>query len=187
MAEKRAVRVSKFLALVLRHDPGSIGLELDPSGWADIDQLLAANGAHGLSITREELEEVARENPKQRFTIDASENRIRANQGHSLEVDLGLAPVPPPEVLYHGTAWRVLSAILAEGLQPMGRQHVHLSGDAATAVNVARRHGTPIVLAVESQRMHQAGHEFFLSANGVWLTDHVPSAFVRALDLDGRG
>jgi putative RNA 2'-phosphotransferase len=98
-----------------------------------------------------------------------------------------LAPVPPPEVLYHGTAWGVVSTILAEGLQPMGRQHVHLSVDSATAVNVARRHGTPIVLVVESQRMHQAGHEFFLSANGVWLTDHVPSTFVRALDLDGRG
>jgi putative RNA 2'-phosphotransferase len=184
---KRSVRVSKFLALVLRHDPGRIGIELDPSGWAGIEELLAAGDAHGLPITRDELEAVVRENPKQRFTIDALGDRIRANQGHSMDVDLGLAPVPPPEVLYHGTAWGTLRAILAEGLRSMGRQHVHLSGDAATAVNVARRHGTPIVLVVESRRMHQAGHEFFLSANGVWLTDHVPSAFVRALDLDGRG
>ena len=115
MSDNRRVRVSKFLALVLRHDPGRIGLELDASGWAGIDELLTASDAYGLPITREELQDVVERNPKQRFVIDAATNRIRANQGHSIEVDLGLVPVLPPTVLYHGTARKTLPGILADG------------------------------------------------------------------------
>jgi putative RNA 2'-phosphotransferase len=183
--DRRSVRVSKFLALVLRHDPGRIGIELDPSGWAGIDELLAASGASGFPITREELEEVVAHNPKRRFAIDPAGNRIRANQGHSIEVDLGLVPTQPPEVLYHGTARRNLPAIVNDGLRPMRRRHVHLCADEATAVNVGRRHGRPAVLIVDARRMHREGRVFFLSANGVWLTDHVPPGYLRVLEHDG--
>ena len=175
------MRVSKFLALVLRHDPGRIGIELNPSGWAGIDELLVACDAHGFPVTREELEEVVANNPKQRFVIDPTGNRIRANQGHSIDVDLDLMPVRPPAVLYHGTAGGNLPAIMAEGLRSMRRQHVHLCGDETTASNVGRRHGSPVVLVVDAERMHREGHNFFVSANGVWLTDDVPPRYLRLL------
>jgi putative RNA 2'-phosphotransferase len=175
----RAVRISKFLALVLRHDPARIGLTVDAEGWVDVDEVLAAARRHGLAISRPELDAVVRNNPKQRFTLDPVGNRIRANQGHSIDVDLGLTAVEPPPVLYHGTSRTVLERILEEGLRPMGRHHVHLSGDAATALVVGRRrHGPAVVLTVDSRRMHAAGHRFYRSVNGVWLTDHVPPGFL---------
>lgn len=178
----RAVRISRFLALVLRHDPARIGLTLDAEGWADVDALLAAAAGHGLSVSRDELEEVVRGNPKQRFTLDAARSRIRANQGHSLDVDLGLRPVEPPPVLYHGTSRAVLPTILAEGLQPMGRRHVHLCADADTAVVVGRRHGPPVVVVIDSAGMQAAGQRFYRSVNGVWLTDHVPARYLSPLE-----
>ena len=174
----RAVRVSKFLALVLRHDPARIRLKLDAGGWADVDALLAAAAESGLAIGRDELEAVVRHNPKQRFVLDAAGKRIRANQGHTLDVDLGLPAVVPPAVLFHGTSRRSLPAILADGLRPMGRRHVHLSADVDTALTVGRRHGPPVVLAVDAAAMAAAGHKFWRSANGVWLTDLVPSRFL---------
>jgi len=177
--DRRRVRISKFLALVLRHDPGRIGLTLDPEGWADVDELLAAVGEAGLPISRAEVEEVVRSNPKQRFTLDPAANRIRANQGHSLNVDLGLRPIEPPANLYHGTSRAALAAVLAEGLRPMARRQVHLSGDLATALAVGRRHGRPVALVIESRRMHLDGYRFYRSVNGVWLTDHVPPAYLR--------
>jgi len=151
------VRISKFLALVLRHDPGRIGLTLDSEGWADVDEMLAAAERAGLPISRFELEEVVRTNPKQRFILDPAANRIRANQGHSIDVDLGLTPLDPPDVLFHGTRRDQVEVILAEGLRPMGRRHVHLSVDRETAVAVGRRHGRPAVLVVDSARMHLGG------------------------------
>lgn len=172
------MRTSKFLALVLRHDPGRIGVTLDSQGWVDVDELLRAAGAAGLPITRRELDEVVRTNPKQRFTLDPATNRIRANQGHSVNVDLGLSPTEPPATLFHGTSAAVLDAILAEGLRPMGRRHVHLSADRDTAVAVGGRHGPAVVLTVESGRMSADGHHFFRSANGVWLTEHVPPSYL---------
>ena len=180
----RSVRVSKFLSLVLRHDPGRIGLELDAEGWAPIDSLLAASAEHGMPISLEELEEVVAQNPKQRFAIDDSTGRIRANQGHSIDIDLGLVPAQPPDELYHGTARRTLPAILAEGLRPMTRQYVHLSIDESTAFEVGRRHGAPVVLAVDSQRMASEGHVFLVSQNGVWLTKAVPPTAIRLLGQD---
>ena len=174
------VRVSRFLSLVLRHDPGRIGLELDPHGWVGVDDLLAATAAAGLPITADELREVVATSPKQRFALDPSGRRIRANQGHSVSVDLGLPPVPPPPVLYHGTSTRSLDRIRREGLLPMGRTHVHLSSDYPTAEAVGRRHGPVAVLTVDSARMHADSHQFHLSVNGVWLCGPVPLRYLSA-------
>jgi putative RNA 2'-phosphotransferase len=174
----RLVRVSKFLSLVLRHQPGRIGVELDEAGWVAIADLLAACATHGFPITREELETVVRENDKRRFALSEDGARIRASQGHSVGVELGYAPQAPPAVLYHGTAAHVVASIREQGLLSGRRQHVHLSSDAATAARVGARHGRPRVLEVESARMHADGYEFYLSENGVWLTEHVPAKYL---------
>ena len=177
-AAARHRKVSKFLSLVLRHQPESIGLVLDPQGWADIDRLIERAGAHGMAMTRGEILDVVAASDKQRFALDASGRRIRANQGHSIDVDLGLEPMEPPPVLFHGTAETSVAAIRAEGLRPGRRQHVHLSRDAATATAVGGRHGRPVVLRVAAGRMRSSGFKFYLSANGVWLTDAVPPEFI---------
>ncbi|GAA0818021.1 RNA 2'-phosphotransferase [Streptosporangium amethystogenes subsp. fukuiense] len=176
MDNKRLVRVSKYLSAHLRHQPERIGLVLDPQGWADIDALLAAAARHGLVITRDELAQVVAGNDKRRFTIEG--DRIRANQGHSVEVALDLPAVEPPEVLFHGTVGSRVAAIRKDGLRPMTRHAVHLSPDRETATRVGARRGRPVVLVVRSGEMHRAGHEFQVSANGVWLTAHVPSAHI---------
>ncbi|MEV4381772.1 RNA 2'-phosphotransferase [Streptosporangium sp. NPDC049644] len=176
MDNKRLVRVSKYLSAHLRHQPERIGLALDPQGWADIDALLAAAARHGLVITRDELAQVVAGNDKRRFTIEG--DRIRASQGHSVEVALDLPAVEPPEVLFHGTVGSRVAAIRKDGLRPMTRHAVHLSPDRETATRVGARRGRPVVLVVRSGEMHRAGHEFQVSANGVWLTAHVPSAHI---------
>lgn len=168
---------SKFLSLVLRHQPEVIGLILDDSGWADIDTLIRLSQAHK-PLTRALIEQVVAENSKQRFAISEDGRRIRANQGHSIEVDLGFVPVMPPTLLYHGTATRFVDAIRREGLVKRSRQHVHLSADADTATVVGARHGKPAVLIVRAGEMAAAGHAFFRSENGVWLTDAVPVGFI---------
>lgn len=170
------VRTSRFLSRVLRHAPGSIGLALDESGWADIDQLIERAGAHGVAIDRAMLDEIVAGNDKQRYAIDGT--RIRARQGHSIDVDLGLAPIEPPARLYHGTATRFLKAILKDGLHRGRRRHVHLSADVDTARRVGARHGMPAVLGVRAQAMHAAGHAFYRSENAVWLVEHVPPAYI---------
>jgi putative RNA 2'-phosphotransferase len=172
------VRTSKFLSLVLRHDPGRIGLTLDPAGWADVDELLAAAAAAGVRLDRSTLERVVRENDKQRFALSPDGARIRANQGHSIPVELGLAPRDPPEHLFHGTALHNLESIRRNGLQAGKRTHVHLSRDPATAHRVGQRHGRPVVLTVAAGAMHRHGHVFLRSENGVWLTAGVPPAFI---------
>ncbi|MEU9356544.1 RNA 2'-phosphotransferase [Streptomyces sp. NPDC051784] len=177
MDERRTVKVSKYLSKHLRHEPGRIGLELDPAGWVAVDELLRACARHGFAITRQELDHVVAVNDKRRFTVTGE--RIRANQGHSVEVDLGLPPAEPPAYLYHGTVGGSLAAIRSEGLRPMNRHHVHLSPDRETAVRVGARRGKPVVLTVDAGAMHRAGHVFHVSANGVWLTDAVPPAFLR--------
>ncbi|WP_283136897.1 RNA 2'-phosphotransferase [Rhizohabitans arisaemae] len=176
MDERRMVRVSKYLSRHLRHDPGRIGIELDENGWVDVDVLLAAAAAHGFPVSPEELERVVAENDKRRYTLAGG--RIRANQGHSVPVDLDLPAAEPPAFLYHGTVDRLLAAIRSQGLLPMDRHHVHLSQDRETATRVGARKGRPVVLVVQSGRMHAAGHTFRVSANGVWLADHVPPAFI---------
>lgn len=177
MDEQRTVKVSKYLAKHLRHQPERIGITLDANGWVAVDELLRATAANGFPITRDELDHVVAANDKRRFMIDGA--RIRANQGHTVEVDLGLPVADPPAHLYHGTVARSLDAIRAEGLRPMARHHVHLSPDRETATRVGARRGRPVVLSVEAGAMHRAGHVFHLSANGVWLTDGVPPQFLR--------
>jgi putative RNA 2'-phosphotransferase len=175
------VRVSRFLSLVLRHEPEKIGLRLDPAGWAEVDALLAACARHGIELSRERLAEIVARNEKQRFGFDQSGRRIRANQGHSVPVKLDYPRVSPPEVLYHGTVRKFLPAILKEGLLKGARHHVHLSADKVTARNVGQRRGPPVILLVRSGEMHRAGHAFFPSANGVWLVDSVPPQFLNPL------
>jgi len=176
------VRLSKFMSLVLRHNPGKIGLRLDAQGWADVAQLIEKANAAGVPLTHAALLDVVAHNDKQRFKLSEDGRRIRASQGHSIPVDLGLPPAEPPERLYHGTAGRFLDSIRREGLRPGQRQHVHLSPDAETAQRVGRRHGAPVVLAVRAGEMHRAGHVFYISDNGVWLTERVPAGFI---DFEG--
>ncbi|MFI9808336.1 RNA 2'-phosphotransferase [Streptomyces sp. NPDC052301] len=177
MDERRTARVSKYLSKHLRHQPERIGLAPDPGGWVEIDALITAAAAHGFRFTREELDHVVAANDKQRFMIEGT--RIRANQGHSIDVDLGLPPTPPPPYLYHGTVARTLGAIRAEGLKPMSRHAVHLSADRETATRVGARRGRPVVLTVDAGAMHRDGHVFHVSANGVWLTQAVPPRYLR--------
>ncbi len=174
---KEAIAASKFISLVLRHRPEAIGLTLDAEGWAEIEDLIELSRKRH-PLTRALIDEAVATNNKQRFAISEDGLRIRARQGHSIAVELGLAPVAPPERLYHGTAARSVEAIRREGLSRRQRQHVHLSVDAATATNVGARHGKPIVLTVRTDEMAAAGHAFFLSENGVWLTDAVPPDFI---------
>ena len=175
---KDLVPVSKFLSLVLRHKPDRIGLDLDEHGWADIDSLIERANQQGRTLTRAVIDEVVATNEKKRFAISDDGARIRANQGHSVAVDLELKAITPPEMLFHGTATRFLTSIREHGLRPGNRQHVHLSKDEATARTVGARHGEPVILRVRAAAMHDDGHRFFLSDNDVWLTGSVPSAFV---------
>ncbi len=172
-------KASKFMSLVLRHKPETIGLMLDANGWADIDALIEKAGAHGVALTRDLVAEVVATSDKQRFAIDGSGQRIRANQGHSIDIELGLEPRVPPDTLFHGTGAKSVAAIRAEGLKAGQRRHVHLSPEEETATKVGARHGKPVVLRVATGRMQAQGHAFFLSTNGVWLTDCVPAEFIQ--------
>ncbi|MFE0175102.1 RNA 2'-phosphotransferase [Streptomyces sp. NPDC059002] len=174
---RRTVTVSKYLSKHLRHQPERIGLTLDEHGWVEIDALLTAAAAHRFPITRAELDHVVTVNDKQRFAVDGG--RIRASQGHSVDIDLALPTATPPAYLFHGTVARHLAAIRAEGLRPMNRHAVHLSPDRETATRVGARRGRPVVLSVDSGAMHRDGHAFQVSANGVWLTAAVPPGYLR--------
>lgn len=174
-------RTSKLLSLVLRHDPGAIGVKLDAGGWADLDELVACADRSGHKLSREVILQVVAESDKQRFALSSDGRRIRANQGHSISVDLGLVQAEPPEVLFHGTAVRFLESIFVSGLNSAARQHVHLSVDVETALRVGRRHGSPAVLRVDSRGLHVAGQAFFRSDNGVWLTSPISPRFLALL------
>jgi putative RNA 2'-phosphotransferase len=176
---QRLIEISKYLSLVLRHKPQTIGIALDVEGWVPIDELLTAAGKAKRPLTREQLEEVVATNDKKRFSISADRQRIRANQGHSIEVDLNLRPVEPPELLYHGTVERFLASIREKGLVRGKRHHVHLSRDRETAQRVGQRRGRPIVLVIDAGRMHREGYTFYLSENGVWLTEAVPPQYMQ--------
>jgi putative RNA 2'-phosphotransferase len=178
--DRDLISTSKFLSLVLRHSPEEFGLRLDEEGWVEIDELLAAASRSGRKLARSLLERVVRENDKLRFTLSSDGRRIRANQGHSVAVDLGLQPVEPPELLYHGTVAKFLDSIRASGLVRGTRQYVHLSPDVETARKVGQRRGQPVILVVETGRMWQDGHLFYRSENGVWLTEQVPPEYLRS-------
>jgi putative RNA 2'-phosphotransferase len=178
MNEQQKSRISKFLSLVLRHKPDTIGLRLDEQGWAAVDELLVKCAAHQHPFTAADLKEVVLTNDKQRFAFNEEGTRIRASQGHSVSVDLNLAPQVPPDTLYHGTVERFLSDIKATGLKKMSRQQVHLSRDIETAQKVGTRRGAAIILTIDSRKMYVDGYTFFLSENGVWLTDYVPAGYI---------
>jgi putative RNA 2'-phosphotransferase len=170
--------LSKYLSLVLRHRPEEIGLALDQYGWTEIDHLVAMATSRGTPITRDLVLEIAATSDKKRFAISPDGNRIRANQGHSIAVNLNLTPREPPSELFHGTAMRFEQSIREKGLLPGSRQHVHLSSDTTTATKVGARHGKPMVLIVRASDMHRDGHEFMLTDNAVWLACIVPPHYI---------
>ncbi len=176
------VRHSKFMSLVLRHRPELIGLELDDAGWADVEALMAGAREQGYDMDLARLQDVVATCKKQRFALSDDGKRIRANQGHSVDVELGLEPETPPDRLYHGTVDASLASIRQNGLSKRARHHVHLSPDLETATVVGDRRGAAIVLVILAREMVAAGHEFFVSKNGVWLTDEVPPEFIRFPD-----
>lgn len=178
MTDKETIRTSKFLSLILRHEPERVGLTLGEAGWVAVDQLLQAVNNHGVSLTLEQLKHVVATSDKKRFAFSEDGLRIRASQGHSVTVDLQYAPQTPPEVLYHGTATRFLPDIRKDGLRRMGRHDVHLSAETRLTLQVGGRHGKPVLLMIRAGDMHRAGHVFRCSANGVWLVNHVPAKFI---------
>ncbi|MBA4601968.1 RNA 2'-phosphotransferase [Thermoactinomyces mirandus] len=173
------VKHSKFLSKVLRHKPEIIGIQLDQNGWVNVKELLDACQKRGILIDRKTLERIVDTNDKRRFSFSEDGQKIRANQGHSIPVDLNLEPITPPDRLYHGTATRFLSSIYNKGLVKGKRHHVHLSGDPVTARKVGIRHGSPVILLVLAKEMHLDGYSFYRSANRVWLTDFVPVRYLR--------
>jgi putative RNA 2'-phosphotransferase len=181
MNEKDMVRLSKRMSTWLRHHPEAIGLTMDAAGWVAVDELLANAAAKGQRFSRAQLDEVVAQNNKRRFEFDDTGTLIRARQGHSIPVDLRYAEAEPPEVLYHGTAQKTLPLIWRDGLLPMNRHAVHSSPDTETAVRVGSRHGKPAVLAVAAARMRGDGYAFFVTGNGVWLTDAVPAEYLREI------
>lgn len=181
ISEKDTKKLSKFLSYVLRHDPGSIGITLDTNGWADTSLLLEKISKAGTPLNMELLDYIVANNSKKRFAFNDSKDKIRASQGHSVDIELGYEPLEPPQVLYHGTADQNVESILAEGIKKHSRHHVHLSQDKDTAINVGGRHGKPAVLEVMALQMHNDGYAFFLSENGVWLTEHVPGNYLQKL------
>lgn len=166
------------MSLVLRHKPETIGITLSESGWVDVDEFLQQINASEKSLSREELELVVRDNDKQRFQFSDDGLQIRASQGHSVDVDLGHKAAVPPELLHHGTPTQFVSSIKREGLTKQKRHHVHLHADADLATSVGQRRGKPVLLRIEAKRMSDAGYDFFVTHNDVWLTDHVPPEFI---------
>jgi putative RNA 2'-phosphotransferase len=178
MTEEQKKKIGRKLSLVLRHNPQTIGIQLDNQGWTDVTLLLEKFGKKFGRLNLAQLQEIVEINPKKRYAFSEDGKRIRASQGHSVEVELGYELQSPPEFLYHGTATKNLDSIKKDGLQKRNRHHVHLSPDEETALNVGRRHGKPIILPIKSGEMHKAGTSFFRSENGVWLTDSIPSEFI---------
>lgn len=171
-------KLSVFISLILRHKPETIGICLDEHGWENVDELIDGINHVGRKIDMEILEEIVRTDNKQRYSFNENKTLIRANQGHSIPVDVELKEKQPPKVLYHGTASRFLDSIMQEGLKPMSRLYVHLSSDMETAMKVGKRHGEPVVLIINSEEMYKDGIEFYLSENGVWLTKSVDKKYI---------
>lgn len=171
--------LSKFLSLILRHQPQTIGLQLDPNGWAGVDELIQKAAHYGVQFDRATLNHIVATNAKKRFAFDDTGDKIRASQGHSVAIELGYRAQQPPAILYHGTSEKAMPSISANGIEKRSRQHVHLSRDLETAIKVGQRHGKPFVFEILAAEMHKDGFPFFLSDNGVWLTDHVPAKYLK--------
>lgn len=179
MTEKEIIRTSKYLSLVLRHEPERVGLKLSEAGWVGVNELLQAVNANGVALTLEQLQHIVATSDKKRYAFSEDGQRIRASQGHSVEVDLQYPAQTPPEILYHGTATRFLDGIRQDGLQRMERHDVHLSAETKVTLQVGGRHGKPVLLTIRAGDMHRGGFVFRCSANGVWLVDHVPPQFIQ--------
>ncbi|AMO20308.1 RNA 2'-phosphotransferase [Flavobacterium columnare] len=179
MNEKDIKNISKFLSLILRHSPETIHLKLDENGWADVEELITKSNKNRKALDFETLQYVVETNDKKRFTFNEDLTKIRANQGHSISVDLELQPQTPPDELYHGTVAKFIDTILKDGIQKMNRQHVHLSKDKETAIKVGNRRGTAIILKINTHQMAKDGYLFYCSENGVWLTDEVPPKYIQ--------
>lgn len=178
MNEQQKKKISKFLSLILRHQPEIINLTLDKNGWANVDELKEKCSKNNMDFTLEELDEVVETNDKKRFIFNEDKTKIRANQGHSIDIDLALKPQQPPEFLYHGTAQNNVDSILEKGIEKRSRQHVHLSLDKETAIKVGMRHGKPVILTIRTGKMYEDGVLFYLSENKVWLTDFIEAKYI---------
>ena len=178
---EKHVKLSRFLSLILRHKPEEIGLTLDNQGYLSVDELIEGINNTGRVIDKRILDEILSSDNKQRYSYDSTGAKIRANQGHSIEVDVGLLEKTPPATLYHGTSGKHIDDIMKHGLSRMKRTYVHLSEDYDTAVNVGSRRGAPVILKIDTAKMNEAGHKFYISKNGVWLTDDVPTKFISKL------
>ena len=182
MKEKQKNDLSKFISLILRHKPETIGINLDEHGWANVEELINGIKKSGKEIDMDILEEIVRTDNKQRYSFNEDKRFIRANQGHSIKVDVELKEMQPPDFLYHGTAIKSMESIMDEGLKPMSRLYVHLSSDYNTAINVGKRHGDPVVLKIDAKRMYEDGNKFYVSENGVWLTEYVGKKYMRIVN-----
>ncbi|HHB78596.1 MAG TPA: RNA 2'-phosphotransferase [Saprospiraceae bacterium] len=180
MSKKENIKISKFLSLVLRHKPETIQIQLDENGWVSVSELIEKLNQNREYISFEILKYVVDTNSKKRFAFNEDQTKIRASQGHSLQIDLNYEPINPPKKLYHGTSERFLESILKSGIEKRNRQHVHLSSDIETALKVGQRHGKPVVLDIEAEKMSQNGHKFYLSDNSVWLTEYVPIEYINS-------
>lgn len=178
MNEKHNKKISKFLSLVLRHQPEIISLNLDENGWADVKELQEKCAKQNQDFTLKELDEIVETNDKKRFIFNEDKTKIRANQGHSIAIDLALKPQQPPEFLYHGTAENNVKSILEKGIEKRNRQHVHLSSDKDTATKVGMRHGRPVILTIQTGKMSEDGIIFYLSENNVWLTHFIDPKYI---------
>ncbi len=186
MNEKNITAISKFLSFILRHQPEAIGVTMDTQGWVNIEELIAKSSQQALptKLSQELIELVVATNDKRRFAISPDGRAIRANQGHSIDIDLALEPVQPPQTLLHGTAHQSLEAILQRGLQKRQRHHVHLSESSTVATSVGARYGKPVLLTIASEKMHQDGFSFFLTDNKVWLVESVPPQYITVMDKE---
>ena len=182
ISEKQTSHISKFLSLVLRHQPETIDIQLDQNGWADVNELIEKANKYGIKLDRETLNHIVETNSKKRFAYSDSLDKIRASQGHSIEIELGYTNQKPPEILYHGTGEKSVQAIIHKGLEKRNRQHVHLSGDIETALKVGQRHGKPFIFKILAGQMFNDNFQFYISDNGVWLTDNVPTKYLKRND-----
>lgn len=182
MNNKNINKLSKFLSLVLRHSPKTIGISLDKNGWTSVNELIDKMNKNGKEINMEILKEIVYTDDKTRYAFNENFTQIRANQGHSIEVELGYVPQKPPVILYHGTGKKSVESIFKGGIEKKSRHHVHLSGDLETALKVGERHGIPVILEVLAEEMYKNNYHFFLSENDVWLTDYVPVEYIRKIE-----
>ncbi len=174
-------KLSKFISLILRHKPEEVGITLDEHGWANVEDLINGINNSGRKIDKDVLEEIVRTDNKQRYSFNEDKTKIRANQGHSIPVVIDFKELEPPDTLYHGTATKSIEGIHARGIKPMSRLYVHLSKDFETAKQVGSRHGECVVLIINAKRMYKDGVKFYLSENGVWLTEYVDPKYILSI------